>query len=68
MLFIFFRVKLFESSCVNLSQSNLMSKTKTENLFWAAPSSVVWIRAVRLCIQFDEMVYLLVQVLYLKLS
>ena len=42
---------IFRSSCVNLFQSDLISIGKIENHFWAAPSSVVWIRAVRLCIQ-----------------
>ena len=40
----------FENSCVNLFQSDLLSIGKTENHFWGAPSSVVWIRAVRPCI------------------
>ena len=43
---------LFKNSCVNLFQSDLNSIGKFEYHFWAAPSSVVWIRAVRLCIQF----------------
>ena len=37
---------------MNLFQSDFMSIGSTENHFWAAPSSVVYINAVRLCIQF----------------
>ena len=43
---------IFENSCVNLFQSDFISLGKTENHFCTAPSRVVWIRAVRLCIQF----------------
>ena len=43
---------IFENSCVHLLQFDFVSKGRTENHFWAAPSSVVWIKAVRLCIQF----------------
>ena len=57
---------------MNLFQSDFISIGKTENHFWAAPSSVVWIKAVRLCIQyvsnFDVEACLLIQVLYLKLN
>ena len=52
MLFVSFRIKHFENSCVNLFQSDFMSIGSTENHFWAAPSSVVCINAMRLCIQF----------------
>ena len=41
---------VFENSCVNLFQSDFIFIGKTENPFWAAPSSAVWIKAVRLCI------------------
>ena len=43
---------IFENFCVILFQSDLLSVGKTEYHFWAAPSSVVWIRAVRLCVPF----------------
>ena len=52
----------FENSGMKLTQSDLLSIGKTENQFWAAPSNVVWIRDVHLCIQFDEVEYLLIQV------
>ena len=48
---------IFENSCVNLFQSDFISIGNTENHFWAAPSKVVCINAVRLCINFDVMAY-----------
>ena len=53
---------------MNLFQSDFNSIIKTENHFWAAPSSVVWVKAVRQVSNFDEVACLLVQILYLKLN
>ena len=41
----FWSQTLLKKVCVNLFRFDLISKP-----FWAGPSSVVWIRAVRLCI------------------
>ena len=43
---------IFENCCVILFQSDVISIAKTENQFWAAPSSAVWITAVHLRISF----------------
>ena len=43
---------IFENSCVNLFQFDFISIGNTEKHFWAAPSKVVYINAVRRCIQF----------------
>ena len=43
---------IFENSCVNFFQFDFFSIGNTENHFWAAPSKVVCINAVRRCIQF----------------
>ena len=43
---------IFENSRVNLFQSDFICIGKTENHFWAAPSSVVCNIGERLCIQF----------------
>ena len=43
---------IFGKCCINGFQSDLNSMDETYNHFWAAPSSVVWVNAVPLCIQF----------------
>ena len=53
MLFFLSDSNIFENSCVNIFQCDFISIGKIENHFKAAPSRVVWITTVRLCIHFS---------------